>query len=103
MRVKCKLGTPIVGIGFNLKRGHYGGELDDRGVVWLEVSATHRMAGVQSRTVGVAASRFEYIEDAAQQAELVANGAHDRRAEVKAAIKAAEKAKAARGKKSPEA
>lgn len=89
MKVICKLDGAIAGVAFVLRRGQHIGELDDRGIVWLDVVPTNRVLSERplSRRIGVAASKFSYIEDVATAGHVI-----PKRAEINEAIKAAQAA-----------
>lgn len=92
--IGAQLASGIPGRGFVLRRGWYTGEIDEHGIVWLEVQATSRIPNEKTgRRVGVHSSKFAYLE------EPTATPIVDKRAVVNAQIKAAEKAGAARNLK----
>jgi hypothetical protein len=95
MKVTAKLSSAIPGAGFVIRRGDHIGQLDDRGIVWIEVDSTHRIPGAMAAklTVGISASRFLYVME-----PMAALPAPDKRADVKAAILKAEAAAAANKK-----
>lgn len=93
--IGAQLSSGIPGRGFVLRRGWYTGEIDEHGIVWLEVQGTSRIPGEKTgRRVGVHSSKFSYLEEPTS-APVV-----DKRALVNAQIKAADKAAAARNLKS---
>lgn len=86
MKIRAKLGRAIVSGGFTLKQGVHEGDLDDRGIVWLEPASTHRLGSpATTRKIGVHAGRFEYVEE-----PTPATPGIDKRASINAAVKAAE-------------
>lgn len=94
MKIRGRLLRSVPGIGFTVKSGTVEGDLDDKGLVWLDVVSNSRIPGDRDkpRRVGVPVAKFEYVEEWSPTLPAV-----DKRADVKKLIKAAEQAAKGRG------